>query len=51
MVDKFSLVRDTIKVLDAYVDNVVPDKHCDDVAFRLVQMLYSRLERLEELCK
>jgi len=47
--NRLSLIRDTMKLYSAYIDNTTIKTNCGDVAFNLQQMIFTRLEALEQM--
>ena len=49
MKNRLSLIRDTMKLFSAYLDNSQVTTASQDVCFNLQQMIFKRLETLEEM--
>ena len=44
--NRLTLIRDTMKLFSTYIDNTSIEVSCQDVAFRLQQMIFTRLDKL-----
>ena len=47
--NRLTLIRDTMKLFSAYMDNTTVKANCQDVCLNLQNMIFKRLEKLEEM--